>query len=94
MTVVSLSKDICFNRQKSNVSPYSLGDVAKGVDCGPPDGLLVSLEKLQQLKADPHPLSRRHKLRPPVCDPTNQIYAILLYLLMSEIEKKLVYMKS
>lgn len=37
-------------------SPNGFCDVTEGVDGGSADGLLVSLEQLQQLKANPHPL--------------------------------------
>lgn len=45
--------------------PNSLGNVAKGVDCGSSDCLLVSFQKLQQLETDSHPLPSGHVLRPP-----------------------------
>lgn len=51
--------------QRQEHSPDSLGDVSKGVDSGSADGLLVGLEELQQLKADPHPLPGRHVLSTP-----------------------------
>lgn len=52
---------------------YGLGNIAKGVDSRSADALLVSLEHLQQLKADTHPLSRRHKLSATVCYTTDQV---------------------
>mmetsp|Transcript_9934 Transcript_9934/g.17038 ORF Transcript_9934/g.17038 Transcript_9934/m.17038 type:complete len:221 (-) Transcript_9934:402-1064(-) len=64
----------------------SLGDIAEGVDGGTADALLVRLEQLQQLEADPHPLPRRHKLRPAVGDPPHQVDAVLLHLLVPVLE--------
>lgn len=37
-------------------------DVAKGVDCGSANALLVRVEHLQELEADSHPLTGWHKL--------------------------------
>ena len=51
-------------------SPNGLGDVTKGVDRGSADGLLVGLEQLQQLKADPHPLPGRYVLCSTIKDTT------------------------
>lgn len=62
--------------------PNGLGYVAKGVHCGTTDCLLVGLQQVQQLKTDSHPLLGRHKLGPPVGNPSNQVNAILLHLLV------------
>ena len=64
-------------------SPNSFGYVSKCVDSGTTNGLLVSLQKLQEFKTDSHPLLSWYKLRPSVGNSTYQINAILLYLLMS-----------
>ena len=60
--------------------PDRLGNVAEGVDGRAADALLVRLEHLQQLKADAHPLARRHKLRASVRNAPHQVDAILLHL--------------
>ena len=68
-------------------APYlwanGFGDVAKRVDGGAADGLLVCLQHVQQLKADAHPLARRHVARTPVGDAPHQVNAVLLHLLVS-----------
>lgn len=64
-------------------SPDGLGNVPKGVDGGSANSLLVGLQQLQQLKANPHPLFGRDKLCASVCNTTNKVDAILLYFLMS-----------
>ena len=63
-------------------SPNGLRYVAKSVDSGPTDRLLVCFEQFQQLKTYPHPLLSRNKLCPPISNPANQINAVLLYLLV------------
>ena len=62
--------------------PNGFSNVAKGVDSSPANGLLVCFEEVQQLKADPHPLSRGDKLCPPVCNAAYEVNAVLLHLLM------------
>ena len=64
------------------VGSDGLGDVAEGVDGGSPDGLLVRLDKLEQLEADTHPLPGRYVLRSPVGYAPHQVYAVLLHLLV------------
>ena len=64
--------------------PNGFSNVAKGVDSSPANGLLVCFEEVQQLKADPHPLSRGDKLCPPVCNAAYEVNAVLLHLLMPE----------
>ena len=49
-------------RRENVVGPDGLCDVSEGVDRRAPDGLLVRLQELQQLEADPHPLAGRHVL--------------------------------
>jgi hypothetical protein len=44
-----------------------LGDVAKGVDSGSANSLLVCLEQLEQLEANAHPLTRGNMLSTSIC---------------------------
>lgn len=46
-------------------SPNSFSDVSKRVDSSSANGFFVSLQQLQQLKTDPHPLPGRHILSSP-----------------------------
>mmetsp|Transcript_6583 Transcript_6583/g.12407 ORF Transcript_6583/g.12407 Transcript_6583/m.12407 type:complete len:352 (+) Transcript_6583:251-1306(+) len=62
--------------------PNGLCNVAKGIHCSTPDAFLVGLQELQELKADAHPLTRRNKLSPTVCNAPNKVDAVLLHLLM------------
>mmetsp|Transcript_21279 Transcript_21279/g.52407 ORF Transcript_21279/g.52407 Transcript_21279/m.52407 type:complete len:375 (-) Transcript_21279:2187-3311(-) len=64
------------------LGPDRLGDVPERVDRRTPDRLLVRLEHVQQLKADPHPLLGRHKLRPAIGDTPHEVDAVLLHLLV------------
>lgn len=57
-----------------------LRDVTERVHGGAADGLLVSLEHLQELEANPHPLSSAHVLGPPIRDSTHEIDTVLLHL--------------
>lgn len=69
-----------WHRQGSHLRSDGLCDVAKGVDGCSSDCLLVGLQHIQQLEADPHPLTCRHKLVPSVSNAAHQVYTVLLHL--------------
>mmetsp|Transcript_2772 Transcript_2772/g.5316 ORF Transcript_2772/g.5316 Transcript_2772/m.5316 type:complete len:229 (+) Transcript_2772:1650-2336(+) len=59
------------------------GDVPKSVHCSPSHGFLFCAKELDKLKTNTHPFSRRDKFCTPICNPTHQIYAILLHFFVS-----------
>ena len=66
--------------RQAHLRADGLSDVAKSVDSGTTDALLVRLEHLQQLKADTHPLARWHVLCAAISDAPHQVNAVLLHL--------------
>eukprot|EP00962_Isochrysis_galbana_P056214 scaffold28112_cov112-Isochrysis_galbana.AAC.2 len=63
-----------------------LGNVPKRVDGRPPDGLLVRAQHVEQLKANAHPLARRHELGAAIGDAADEIDAVLLHHLVPVLE--------
>lgn len=67
-------------RVKNVLRADSLGDVTESVHRGAPDRLLVSLQHLQQLEANAHPLARAHVFGPAVGDAPHEVDAVFLHL--------------
>mmetsp|Transcript_34471 Transcript_34471/g.51075 ORF Transcript_34471/g.51075 Transcript_34471/m.51075 type:complete len:339 (+) Transcript_34471:347-1363(+) len=65
-----------------------LRDVAKGVDRGSSNSLLLRLEQLQKIEANTIPLSRRSQLCSSVGDSPYQVDAVFLDLLVSVLENR------
>eukprot|EP00968_Pinguiococcus_pyrenoidosus_P024619 scaffold4871_cov260-Pinguiococcus_pyrenoidosus.AAC.6 len=63
--------------------PDGLGNVSKRVHRGSANRLLVRLEHLQQLEAYSHPLAGAHVLSAAIGDPSHQVDAVLLHLLVA-----------
>lgn len=61
---------------------YSFGNIPERVDSGSSYRLLMRLEQLEQFETNPHPLPGRHVLRTTIGDPSDQVDAILLHLLV------------
>jgi hypothetical protein len=68
--------------------PDGLGDVAEGVDSGPSDGLLMRLEKVEEVVGDPHPLLGAHMLRATVRNAPDKVDAVFLHLLVTVAEDR------
>mmetsp|Transcript_22144 Transcript_22144/g.59274 ORF Transcript_22144/g.59274 Transcript_22144/m.59274 type:complete len:407 (+) Transcript_22144:133-1353(+) len=70
------------------VRSNGLGDVPKCVHGGSTDRLFVGLQQLEQVEADAVPLARGRELGAAVGDPSHQVDAVLLHLLVPILEDR------
>lgn len=74
--------------RKHILRPNSFGDVPECVDSRSADTFLVRFQQVQQVETNADPLFRHYMFRASVCNPSDQIDAILLHFLMPVLQDR------